>query len=415
MRLRKLRAGLTTLGVVIGITAIVALLSLTQGFQIALTQQFEEGFAADTLTVTTRSSSFPLGSSGSSDFSLYVNDTALIESLDHVDTVTPIISKTCESSTDDGGLYLTVTGVDYEQYKSIFSGTFVAEHGEIPSNPANDSLVIGYRLHDPWKNGTVLLDVGDTVNITYSTRVESSFVSLNYTATVVAVLEEIGGFNLGPSDTGAYIPLATAQDFFDTDKVDSIYVKVDDDDEVVIDAVTEEILDAFDDSVNVIVPTAMLDTITSALDTVQIFMGGIAAISLLVAGIGIMNIMIVSLMERTREIGILKALGMKGRTVLGIFLAEALTIGVLGGVMGIGFGYVVSIFVSRIISGPTDGGTSIGIRRALFSESYAITPVLTPSVALMALFFGIVVSLVFGAYPAWKASRLQPVDALRYE
>ncbi|RLF32842.1 MAG: hypothetical protein DRN08_06180 [Thermoplasmata archaeon] len=165
----------------------------------------------------------------------------------------------------------------------------------------------------------------------------------------------------------------------------------------------------------VIVPTAMLDTITSALDTVEIFMGGIAAISLLVAGIGIMNIMIVSLMERTREIGILKALGMKGRTVLGIFLAEALTIGVLGGVMGIGFGYVVSIFVSRIISGPTDGGTSIGIRRALFSESYVITPVLTPSVALMALFFGIVVSLVFGAYPAWKASRLQPVDALRYE
>ncbi|MGQ4871531.1 MAG: ABC transporter permease, partial [Candidatus Thorarchaeota archaeon] len=132
-------------------------------------------------------------------------------------------------------------------------------------------------------------------------------------------------------------------------------------------------------------------------------------------GIGIMNIMIVSLMERTREIGILKALGMKGRTVLGIFLAEALTIGVLGGVMGIGFGYVVSIFVSRIISGPTDGGTSIGIPRALFSGSYVITPVLTPSVALMALFFGIVVSLVFGAYPAWKASRLQPVDALRYE
>jgi putative ABC transport system permease protein len=150
--------------------------------------------------------------------------------------------------------------------------------------------------------------------------------------------------------------------------------------------------------------------------------GGIAAISLLVAGIGIMNIMIVSLMERTREIGILKALGMKGRTVLLIFLGEAVIIGILGAAIGIGLGLGLAEVVARVgfaaMGQSAGGGVGTGIRPGAAVNqggSLTISPVLTPSVFVGAFAFGILVSVVFALYPAWRASKLKPVDALRYE
>jgi putative ABC transport system permease protein len=142
---------------------------------------------------------------------------------------------------------------------------------------------------------------------------------------------------------------------------------------------------------------------------VELLLAGIAGISLLVAGIGIMNIMIVSLMERTREIGILKALGAKGRNVLVIFLAEALIIGLFGGI----FGIVVGGFLANIFGGSLNGFGPEAQNRV--SMGMTITPVITPTLALEALLFGIVVSVIFALYPAWRASKLMPVDALRSE
>ena len=150
----------------------------------------------------------------------------------------------------------------------------------------------------------------------------------------------------------------------------------------------------------------MLGLLSSVFGTIQLFLGGIAAISLLVAGIGIMNIMIVSLIERTREIGILKALGMKSRTVLTIFLGESIIIGLMGAVIGIVSGWALSIVTSQVLGGGFVGGGSAAFR---------ITPLLTPDVILGALMFGIGVSVVFALYPAWRASKLKPVEALRYE
>jgi putative ABC transport system permease protein len=128
-----------------------------------------------------------------------------------------------------------------------------------------------------------------------------------------------------------------------------------------------------------------------------------------------MNIMIVSVMERTREIGILKSLGMKNKTVLVIFLCEAAVIGLLGAVIGIGFGYGLSSFVARfglaLMSGEGNGMLSGQRTGSVFN----ITPVLTPTVIVGALVFGIATSVLFGLYPAWRASKLKPVEALRYE
>jgi putative ABC transport system permease protein len=176
--------------------------------------------------------------------------------------------------------------------------------------------------------------------------------------------------------------------------------------------VSEAIEEAFNDQVSVRSSTAILNTISSVFSTIELFLAGIAAISLLVAGVGIMNIMIVSLMERTREIGILKALGMKNRTVLAIFLSESLIIGLLGAIFGIGLGWVIANGAARIFTG---GGFAFGGNQAATSGGFVISPVLTPAVLVGAFGFGILVSVVFAIYPAWRASKLKPVEALRHE
>lgn len=182
---------------------------------------------------------------------------------------------------------------------------------------------------------------------------------------------------------------------------------------VTIDSVTKAIeeTEAFKGQISVVSSTAVLATLSSAFSIIELFLGGIAAISLLVVGIGIMAIMIVSLMERTREIGILKALGMKGRTVLLVFLCESVIIGLMGAVVGIASGWVLANVVAAVFRG---GGIMQG-NQAATTGRMTITPLLTPEVALLALAFGVGVSAVFALYPAWRASKLKPVDALRYE
>jgi len=411
VRLRKMRAGLTILGIVIGIAAIVALTSITTGLQVTITSELGTGFSSDTVIVSTQS--FGMFGGGSSDFTLLVNDTDTINEIDGVQTSAAIMSKSVMLDFGSTELPLSVTGVDYTAYASIYS-SFVAEEGSIPETPANDSVVIGSRLTDPWDNGTVLAEVGDTILISWTHRVGLEMVEENYTAEVVAVLEEIGGFSMGPSDLGLYIPLSTAQSFFDTGEVNSIAVQLVSDDEEFVETVSQAIEDAFDGLVSVTSPTALLAIMSSIFDIISLFLVGIAGISLLVAGIGIMNIMIVSLMERTREIGILKALGMKSRTVLGIFLTEALVVGLVGAVVGVVTGYSMAVIFAAF-SGSMFGGGMLGGGQSLSTGMMTITPVLTTEIILGAMAFGVFVAVVFALYPAWRASKLNPVDALRHE
>jgi putative ABC transport system permease protein len=231
---------------------------------------------------------------------------------------------------------------------------------------------------------------------------------------ITAILKQIGSsFGVGgPSDSNVYIPITQAQTLFNTNESDMIIVKLKSSDQTVIDNATKAIKDAFSGEVSVISATAILGIISSVFSIIELFLGGIAAISLIVAGVGIMNIMIVSLMERTREIGILKALGTKGRTVLLIFLCEAVIIGLMGGTIGVGLGWVLANIVAIVFRG---GGVFMGNQANAGTGGMTITPILTLPVFFGALAFGVGVSVIFALYPAWRASKLKPVDALRYE
>jgi putative ABC transport system permease protein len=419
IRLRKLRAGLTTLGVIIGIAAIVALLSLGQGFQNAITQQFEKGFATNTLIVTPRS----FGITGTTQASpLFISDTENISRIPDVAMTMAVIQRACYiNASGKNPVFLEVTGVDFAEYGDIYNSTFLAEQGAIPySDAPNDTIVIGARIHDPGQNGTILVDVNDSVEIIWTnfTIVNNHPVPINetYVGKVSAVLNKIGGFSFGgPSDTGIYIPISQAERFFGTVQADQMIVQLTSSDNATVTNVSNAIKSYYGSQVTVTSSTAVLSIISNIFVIVEVFLGGIAGISLLVAGIGIMNIMIVSLMERTREIGILKALGMKSRTVLLIFLSESIIMGLLGGAIGLGLGWTLASIVAR--SGfLTSGRQMVGTNQPAFGGGgLAITPVLSPTLFMGALAFGLIVSIVFALYPAWRASRLKPVEALRYE
>jgi putative ABC transport system permease protein len=300
-----------------------------------------------------------------------------------------------------------ITGINFSQYASIYSTTFVAASGSIPTNPSDTDIVVGARVSDPRLNGTTLVNSGDEITLLYTNATSLPFVNETYIGHVSAVLAQIGGFSLGgPSDTGVYVPISQAQSFFGTDQASSIIVKLGSIDNKTIQDVSKLITAHFDNQVTVTSSSAVIDQINIIFSYVNILLVGIAAISLLVAGIGIMNIMIVSLIERTREIGILKALGMKSRTVLAIFLCESVIIGLIGGIIGIVLGWGLGNIVIRVITNSGAFGAGGGL---------SIVPILTPELVLLALGFGIGVSVIFALYPAWRASKLKPVDALRYE
>ena len=430
IKLRKLRAGLTTLGVVIGIAAIVALLSITQGLQNTITMQLEQGLATDTVIVSPGRSLLSGGAgqgagigatlgSDTSDFKLFINDTATVNAAStDIEASIALIQRVVYVQSENRTFAINVVGVDFAKYAEFYSSTFVADSGNISLSPENDTVVIGKRLNDPWKNGTLLFNVNDDINITWANATARPPKNETYTGYVAAVLKEVGGFSFGgPSDTGVYIPISQAQNFFGTEECSMIVVKLENSDKITIDNASKAIEDAFNGEVSVISSTAVLDILSSVFSVIQLFLVGIAAISLLVAGIGIMNIMIVSLIERTREIGILKALGMKSRTVLMIFLSESVIIGLIGAVIGIALGWGLANVVAVVLSG---GGLFQGIggnqaATRIGSGLMTITPVLTPTVLVGALAFGIGVSVIFALYPAWRASKLKPVEALRYE
>lgn len=412
---RKFRTALTCLGIAIGIAAIVALLSLSQGFQSTMISQIEQGYGLDTLTVFT-GGFFQAGEASS--FALYVNDTQQINGIDGVTLSTSILTGQANLSNSENSLMATVAGINYAEYSDIQSELFVAAEGVIPRKPDNNTVVLGYRVANPQRHEfTTLASVGSDISISVLTGQIPYLVWTDYTFTVSAVLEESGGFGPMSLDNQVFIPIETAEKIFGTHEASTILVKIED--PSLADEVEENIESLYEDQVTVISPTAFIQQAQLMFSFIDLFLGGIAGISLLVAGVGIMNIMIVSVVERTREIGILKALGAKNRTILGMFLSEALLVGVLGGLIGIALGAGLSQIMAELINRgfgfPSFGEGEGGMRGSSGPGFLNINPVYTPSLILGSLAFAIAIGTLFGLYPAWRAAKKEPVNALRYE
>lgn len=409
LKQRKLRTSLTTLGVVIGITAIVGIASLGEGLRIDVNQRMQAGFELNVLIVFPGSLASGLGEP------FVPQEVENISSLANVKLATGMMTLTsAEVYRNDSEQVpaLSVGAINFSDMREMLPQRFRIAAGDFPAEESNDTIVFGYKAGT--RNGTAIADIGEEVILTVILNYGGYSLNLNRTLRVAGILEEGGTVGLTNFDYWAFISTKTANEIYGREYYQFILVQLNDIEKAAQTAEDiEGIFKAY--RISVFVPSSFMRQVDNILSLIQIFLTAIGSISLLVAGIGIMNIMTVSVMERTREVGILKAIGAKSRTVLSMFLAEAVVIGVVGGIIGIITGYGVSYGLAMMLSGFMQSQHQDTLFPTPETNPLIITPMFTPEWTIAALAFAIVICVIFGLYPARKASRLNPVEALRYE
>jgi len=391
----KLRSILTILGIVIGVGAVIAMLAVGVGAQDTITGSIS-GIGSNLLfvfrgnQVTTVSRVEPL---------TLEDAQALLDQFQapSVDTVAPVVNADVKVTYAGDSTSTSLSGVtpsysDVRNY-SVTEGEFITEEQYL----GNASVVLlGPDVADELfgrRDGIV----GETV------RIEGQ------PFRVTGVLESKGGSAFGSQDNVVMIPFSTAQARItrrSSNRVDLILVKVLEADNM--QQATDEVAQILrnrhrtkigEDDFTIFSQQDFVSTAKTITGVLTIFLGGIAGISLLVGGIGIMNIMLVSVTERTREIGLRKALGARKKDILIQFLTESSMLSLFGGVIGIGLGWLIAFVVGRIA----------------VASGTPFTPKVGIDAILLATIFSTAVGLFFGLYPANRAAGLEPVEALRYE
>ena len=393
----KLRSALTMLGIVIGVGSVVALLSVGTGAQSSITSQISN-IGANVITVYsgTRNSSAPSGAGGGATAPLTYEESQQLNGLEGVAAVSPQVQSRQTLKYQSSQTSVQVVGVEPD-YATVHPDQL--DHGRFISAADVTSksrvAVVGSQVVTDLFGG--LDPVGKSIKIN------------GILFQVVGVLKEQGSGGFGFSrDSTTYVPITTAMARLSNSRVGSqksvstIEVSATSSDSIdtAIAAITAKLRTLHKLSVGeaadftVQSQTDILSAATSVTSTLTVFLGAIAGISLLVGGIGVMNIMLVSVTERTREIGLRKAVGAKRRDILYQFLTETLVMSILGGVIGIIIGW--------------------GIAEAVSAAGLITTVVSIESVAL-AFGFSAAIGVFFGLYPANRAAGLKPIEALRYE
>lgn len=371
----RVRSFLTMLGVIIGVASLVALTSVVSGATIGITASLSD-LGAKQISVSANSSK-----------ALTESDAEAIAAVPGVGQVSTQVRGNGTAAAGGTSKTLSLTGVS-STYAAIAKPA-IASGSFLPSwSGADTSRTIVLSSQGASDLGLGADDIGSTLQIS-----GSAF-------TLVGILDDSNGF--GTSGSG-YVPLDTARRLFATAPyVSTITVLINDG--ATLDTVQNQIdatlrsrysLGPNDDAqFSVTNQSSLLSTFQTVQSTLTLLLGGIASISLIVGGIGIMNIMLVSVRERTNEIGIRRAIGAKRRDILTQFVLEAMVLSIAGGIIGLALGLAVSAAVASI------GGWAFTV---------------SGSTIALAVGFSALVGIVFGAWPARTAARLQPVDALRFE
>lgn len=394
LKLNKMRTGLAILGIIIGIGSVIALISLGQSSQKAVQNQIQS-LGSNLLTISPSGQNVGgVRGAGGGATTLTLDDAKAIETSFEITTiqrVSPEFTRRSQVIAGRNNTNTQIIGV-HPQYADIrkitlSSGAFISQRDV--DSLAKVAVLGPQTASDLLGDGTPVL--GQAIRIG------------GQTLRIVGVTTAKGGTGFNNPDDAIYVPLSTAQkQIFGANNVTSIAVEAKNADvmteaqnEIGYLLLTRHKLNSPEEADFLIFSqNDILATVSQVTGTFTTLLGGIAAISLLVGGIGIMNIMLVTVTERTREIGLRKALGAKKKVIVAQFLIEAILLTITGGVIGMMLGVGISYALSRVMNVPFT---------------------LSPSAIALAIGVSGGIGILFGWYPASKASNLQPIEALRYE
>ncbi len=392
----KLRSGLTVLGIVIGVAAVIAMLAVGTGAQDSITGSI--GGLGTNLLFVFRGGADP---SVRNTKPITMQDAAALAdpfAAPHIQIVAPLLSENFVVSAAGQQTTSEVSGVTPDFFPLR---NYTVSEGEI----LTEEHLLGRA-----SVALIGVETADALFGRHDGLVGESITIEGQPFRIIGVLTPKGGGMFGSEDNRVLIPFTTAQSRLiqrrNRDQVDMLLVQVVDSESVpqAIDEISSILrarhrTDVGADDFTVFSQQDFLDTASSITGVLTIFLGGIAGISLLVGGIGIMNIMLVSVTERTREIGLRKALGARKRDILIQFLTESSLLSLFGGIIGIILGWLISFVVERVAA----------------ASGTAFYPRIGLDAVLLATTFSAAVGLFFGIYPATRAANLEPVEALRYE
>ncbi|MCJ7793139.1 MAG: ABC transporter permease [Candidatus Marinimicrobia bacterium] len=388
LKANKTRSGLTMLGIVIGVTSVILLVSIGSGLKTYITEQLES-LGADSIYVFPGEIGIGGGEGGGVPGAGMANSKFTFNHLKQIEREAKTVKAVMAYIENNGSM----------RYKGKNHITQVVGVGVEYPEIRNQKVVMGsFFTSSQYNSDKKVAVLGQTVVdelFGEENPIGKKFTISDQRYTVIGILEEKGGFGGVDIDDQVFIPATTAMNRFDLEYVMSFMVQSQDSDSIpeTIEEVETILLKSLDeDEFSVLDTESILSIISSILGVLTAALGGIAAISLVVGGIGIMNIMLVSVTERTREIGLRKAIGATPKNILIQFIIEAIVLSFVGGTIGI----------------------LLGIGGAFLIGRFFTTTVTFWSIALA---FGVssLIGVIFGVAPAYKASKLNPIDALRYE